>query len=664
MIPVLPVISLPSSSTTRTVNVSAVPAVPSVPATRSIQSVPKLPTIVPLVPVIRPPMVAPLIPRGSPMTTPVLPTFNLSNKPMPTSTIPVLPTLSSQDVPSTYIPVLPTLSSQNVPSADIPVLPTLSSQNVPSTYIPVLPTLSPQNVPAVGIPVLPTLSPQNVPSTNIPVLPTLSSQNVPAVGIPVLPTLSPQNVSAVGIPVLPTMNLQSPSTPMLPIFNLPPAKRPGLSFGNISNIPVVSVVPPKIIPLVIQAPTVPLIQKKDKLAPPVLKIPDVSGPLREIKVEIYDVSVLLSKVTFTQGQTDIKLPKIIDPKIALKNGFPYYAFNVEDTYITESDGKRDYHSRLHESKNAFGWGQRKLGLALIQFLAKYLHEKRSGKKPEVVYAGAAPGINIEYVSNLFKDVTFHLYDPQTFKIKNLEKAFIYDGIEGNVLPKHQIIIYTGKEYGFFTDEIARKWAERQRINGNIFFISDIRSVNHETDSSEDFEIGVWKDMTAQSNWHKIIRPIRSQLKFRLPYDLGGKGVIRDLFPEKRIPYLSGIIYKGIYTKPTSTETRLVTDTIQTLGEVKDVSYDYKDYESKMFYFNTEIKEKRKYLNLLDNSFDEIYPPNLLNDYNSTAEVFVWIDLLKLLGLPISRENVIKLSDKLSVALSVGGVKTLSRKRKM
>ena len=43
----------------------------------------------------------------------------------------------------------------------------------------------------------------------------------------------------------------------------------------------------------------------------------------------------------------------------------------------------------------------------------------------VLYAGAAPGIHIEYLSFLFKNHTFHLYDPNEFKLKASERILIY-----------------------------------------------------------------------------------------------------------------------------------------------------------------------------------------------------------------------------------------------
>lgn len=55
-------------------------------------------------------------------------------------------------------------------------------------------------------------------------------------------------------------------------------------------------------------------------------------------------------------------------------------------------------------------------LVEIHFLTQYGHMSKN-----VVYAGAAPGMHIEYLSRLFRDHTFYLYDPHEIKVQKSDR---------------------------------------------------------------------------------------------------------------------------------------------------------------------------------------------------------------------------------------------------
>jgi len=378
--------------------------------------------------------------------------------------------------------------------------------------------------------------------------------------------------------------------------------------------------------------------------------------------EFYNPNELLNKVKINKAYSS--LPIIKQDNIVLnKKGKVYHRFTDKDTYVRENDKKEDYHSRKMDSKNTFGWGQRKLGLALIQFLTLYL--ENAIKNPQVVYAGAATGENIDFVSNLFPHVTFHLYDPRSFNIKLSSRVLLYNGNVNEILATHRIVLYSGNTYGWFTDETAKYWGDKQIKDNNVFFLSDIRSGNHVTQTMLEFEQSVITDMKNQSNWHKIIKPIKSQLKFRLPYNLDEVDTLLGT-TDKKYVYLTGSIYKGIYAKPTSTETRLVPDGYD------DYLHDFKEYESKLFYFNSVVREKHLFINPLysnnqqneDKLFEPIYPPELLNDYNSTAEAYIWIQYLKKFKKEPNEKIIKSLVDAMNKALSIKMNKTLNGLRQL
>jgi hypothetical protein len=120
-----------------------------------------------------------------------------------------------------------------------------------------------------------------------------------------------------------------------------------------------------------------------------------------------------------------------------------------------------YRRRKGEVKTVIHWGQRKLLMSEIEFLTTYA---RSGMT--VVYAGAAPGTHLSYLSNLFPYVTFELYDPAPFTVRESAK----------------IKIFTGND-GMFTDETAKKYSGRN----DVLFICDVRSADWQQMEDEDTE---------------------------------------------------------------------------------------------------------------------------------------------------------------------------------
>ena len=656
------------------INVPTVPTIPKPISIPTVSTIPK-PISIPTVSTVPKPI---SIPTVSTIPKPIsIPTVSTVSQSINVPTISMVPTVPKPiSVPTittvSTVPTLPIISTVpkpiNIPT--VTTLPTISTVpkpiNIPT--VTTLPTISTVPKP-INIPTVPTISTVPTP-INIPTVPTISTVPTP-INIPTVPTIStvPKPISVpTGITGIRVEGPSAPSVTTVPM-SLKSAVIP-ISVPAVPAGPIVSTVPPLFtvpsIPVAKPADIKPLlpVPSKDisvsslvpKIPEPILIIPILSVDVKKVPIEYHDPTKILTKVKVPKMYLDAPVAKIETEQVVFnEHHTPFYRFKVEDTYVTPTDPKKEYHSRKFSPKGSFGWGQRKLGLALIQFLTKYLSLNTSGNPSTVVYAGAAPGNNIHFASLLFPKVIFHLYDPRKFDIPESNKILIYDGDDSKIQGTHRIIIHTG-DFGMFTDQEAQKWSQLQSQNKNIYFVSDIRSVDHDTDSKQEFELGVWKDMQSQKMWHQTIGPIKSQLKFRLPYDLGENSPIASLFPGGKIPYLGGIVYKGIYSKPTSTESRLVPDD-------EEVIYDFKDYESKMFYFNTEVKENRKFLNLITKGTDPVYPPNLLNDYNSMAETFVWIEYLQANGISITVESIIKLSNKLSKDLSVGSVeKSLAQLR--
>jgi cap2 methyltransferase len=230
--------------------------------------------------------------------------------------------------------------------------------------------------------------------------------------------------------------------------------------------------------------------------------------------------------------------------------------------LEEDMSRIPYRRRKGEKKTVLHWGQRKLLMSEIEFLSLY---GSPGKM--VVYAGAAPGTHIAFLSSMFPDLHFFCVDPAPFTVKESDKITIRQEL--------------------FTSTLAMQLGKE---HPGLLFISDIRSVDWELDSEENVERIVAHDMAMQQEWHMIMKPFRSMLKFRLPWAAGFTN------------YLDGDVYLPVWGPITTTETRLITkENTTTL-----IEYDHKKYEEQLFYFNTVARPALYWHDVLGEGIDHCY----------------------------------------------------------
>lgn len=228
----------------------------------------------------------------------------------------------------------------------------------------------------------------------------------------------------------------------------------------------------------------------------------------------------------------------------------HYFINPKfDRILREDDCMMLYSRREEKIKTTIHWGQRKLLLSEIEFLT--IIGPRDLRGSLVVYAGAAPGTHMMYLTSLFPEVEFLLYDPAPFNKQ---------------LPGYPML-HTKRQ--FFTNTRASKIGRRNQ-HRNVFFISDIRLANPKTMTEDEVEKAVELDMARQMEWHRLIGAKRSMLKFRLPWADG------------KTQYLAGDIYLPVWGPQTTTEARLITDPDH---PHKIVTYNNKHYEMQMMFFN-------------------------------------------------------------------------------
>ena len=292
-------------------------------------------------------------------------------------------------------------------------------------------------------------------------------------------------------------------------------------------------------------------------------------------------------------------PKTIDlgptplfHNIEVQNGDiskPFYY--KENPWLTVCDGcgKQEYFRRADRVKTALKWGQLKLFTSELSFLNRYWNSSEV-PDPVIVYVGAAPGNHIYFLSRMFPMAKFYLYDKQPFDAR-LE-----------TLPN--VVI----QQRYFEQDDIDTFKERD----DVFFISDIRNIKYTKDeNTEDTERLntqiVLDDMNLQMSWVKEIKPVKALIKFLLPY-------IYSWNPDTYMTYMDGDIYKQPWAGQTSTECRMVPDL-----ELTPKNWDYKTYESMMFYQNNVIREHVKFVNPLTNIMEPISKDlGLLNDWDSTV----------------------------------------------
>ena len=214
-----------------------------------------------------------------------------------------------------------------------------------------------------------------------------------------------------------------------------------------------------------------------------------------------------------------------------------------------------YKRRRGQFKKMLHWGQLKLFLSEVEFLTK-VYQQRTADYEDLpiicVYAGAAPGHHIYFLHTLFPDITFELYDPNSFTIKIPGK----DAVARDRIRTHQ---------QFFTNEIAAAYADQSAAY--TVFISDIRTEPVTTEN-------IRQNMSMQLEWWRLMRPHLTMFKFRLPWEPG-----QTVYPD-------GDIYLQAFQGATSTETRLIFK-----RDAADKIYDNKIYEDALYYHNVHGRTK-------------------------------------------------------------------------
>lgn len=355
----------------------------------------------------------------------------------------------------------------------------------------------------------------------------------------------------------------------------------------------------------------------------------------------------------------------------------YRDFNLSDTLLYPSSPQKEYESRSASAHPIIKWEQCRLTMTILHFVNLFYKHDR---EIHILYVGAAPGINVKFIRELYPAITWHLYSDAQFN----------PGLSG--LPGINL------HHKIFTTATAEKWSTRfAASNMDLLFISDIRTIipkNMNTQNKIDvqnkidtqgkirLELAVFNDMKDQMDWVDIIKPTAARLKFRLPYTI-------DDFPEKiditnieakllgamteeiveamngggPVTYLNGLLFFQPWQSDNSTEGSLIVvpDDVDAPREERiygRTAWNNKIYEDQIFYHTTEVRERALYYNpTCAPDFDAIdseretarksplHPEYLYNRWDDMFHYSIFNDYLTLMGINENRHNLIIALDK-------------------
>jgi hypothetical protein len=215
------------------------------------------------------------------------------------------------------------------------------------------------------------------------------------------------------------------------------------------------------------------------------------------------------------------------------------------------------------------WKQRKLLLSEIEFLTKYSIEQNC----LVIYAGAAPGTHLNYLSSLFPQLNFILIDQHEFITNENQQIQI--------------------EHEPFSDKLAKKYSTKDK---NILFICDVSTFT----SNDKFEEDIQNDMNDQIKWVNIIKPHASLLKFRLPR-------LKTTFQ-----FFQGELLLDLWSARHLLECRLIIEKNPII-----IDYDYRDFEKSMTHFYDVTRTI-----FYEHDFDQIETEGIDHCYDCRAELFI------------------------------------------
>jgi hypothetical protein len=302
-------------------------------------------------------------------------------------------------------------------------------------------------------------------------------------------------------------------------------------------------------------------------------------------------------------------------------------FDPRMVLVTRDTGKRPYSKEFGEKRRSQKWDQMKLMMGEIQWLVNHW---RRDLHPNIVLVvlGSAPGTHYGALAELFEDISeIHLWDDKENFVDDLNRNPRIK-IFPRRMKEEDAATYTGSPTPvFFSSNLNSFDYNKSKGGGSTFTVQDI-------------DDSTWEDHLYQARMMEIIQPASALLRFRLPYPAPNRPLSRR--------YFAGHIYVQCFGMAASTETRLVPTAEDTPGPDgrkvwKMCSYSVQDYEQKLFYVNTELRDdwevrnsegsliKTQWLNSITGSSGIPDDSELLNEFDTVYMIHIVNRLLFFIG---------------------------------
>lgn len=173
---------------------------------------------------------------------------------------------------------------------------------------------------------------------------------------------------------------------------------------------------------------------------------------------------------------------------------------------------------------------------------------------------------------------------------------------------------------YHNDEFTpNDWTNRD----NILFVSNLIEIIES--NFEETEAKNIDSLLIQQEWVNIIKPVKSLIKIRLPYNFKWQN------PD--FEYFNGILYLRQWVEDENTELSLVVN-----NNYEIIKYNIKTYENLIFHHRKVVRQEDKYYNIFTENNEPIsISLGLYNDYDSTATAYIISEYFKKYG-QISDKN--------------------------
>ena len=247
------------------------------------------------------------------------------------------------------------------------------------------------------------------------------------------------------------------------------------------------------------------------------------------------------------------------------------------------------------------------------FFLNHMYVPSIHRNPVIVYVGSGHSIGTSVIHELFPEFRFILYDTIRPTVDSFRES-------GRVTWHNE----------YFDPK------NPPRIEGDIFFICDVRKLSHDGKKMSPLEMdqGISEDMELQAEILRVLKPVASLLKFRAPHD--NEDVIKHR-GGTTFEYFSGIPFIQPWAGVQSIEMRLI------VASDEPSTYDFRNICDVLFYHNTRVRSQEF---IVDRATSQHLASKAKDHddskYDIAGSIFIISEYLLKVGLDPTPENIHKI----------------------